>query len=493
MKKLVTIILAIAIIFAISATAFAADASLTINGDTNRTYVGYKLLDLTTSHKADVNCEGNHDKDCYNYAYTVAAKYRDILQKEVSADAPDDVTDEQIIEYFAGQTSGDYDTLREVADRIYKAIKAEGLGTDQDEFDGTANIAQGYWMFADTTNLDDQNAANSFVMVNTKGENELEITPKTALPTIKKEVYDVDPTGTDGWSDSADHDINDDVQFKLTATLADNFAYYDTYKLIFHDNLADGFTLDADSIVVTAKNGDTVLDITDKYAVKTAEIDCDFEVVFENVKAIADVNATTVFEVTYTAKLNNDAVIGTLGNDNEVTLEFSNDPYSDSTGTTSDKVNVYTYKLIINKVDAEGNALQGAGFILYKKNAEGTYEPIGDEVKGDGMTTFTWTGLDDGDYKLEEKTVPAGYNKMADKEFTITATHTVDEITALNGIGTSDLAAGTLTEKITNQTGALLPETGAMGTVAFIGVGSMLIMVAAVFMITRKKMSVYED
>lgn len=508
MKKLVTIFLAVAMLFAMCIPAFAAEtANLTINGLDGRTYVGYKLLNLTTSHKTNVNCDGNHDpKTCYNYSYTVPNDdYRTILQNEVfensdpkPAAAATEITDDQIIAYLANQSAGDYAGMRLVADRIYTAIKANpNITLDQEEFDGSATIGQGYWMFVDTTNLEGQNAANSFVMVDTKGENNLPITPKTALPTIKKEVYDVndskDATVEDNWGDSADHDITDDVEFRLTATLAENFAYYDTYKLIFHDDLADGLTLDTTNITVTAKNGDDTLDITGKYAI-TYPQHCDFEVTFNDVTAIDGVTKDTVFIVTYTAELNENAVVGTAGNLNKVTLEFSNDPYSDSTGETSATVKVYTYKLVINKVDEEGNPLTGAEFVLSKQNDEGVYMPVDTVEMNDEGTTFTWTGLDDGKYKLEETVIPSGYNKMADKEFEITATHTKDAVTTLNGgIGESDPATGIITDEIINRTGTILPETGAMGTVLFILGGSILVALAAVFMITRKKMSVYED
>jgi LPXTG-motif cell wall-anchored protein len=159
---------------------------------------------------------------------------------------------------------------------------------------------------------------------------------------------------------------------------------------------------------------------------------------------------------------------------------------------------VFTYQLTINKVDPAGNALEGAGFTLYKKNAAGVYVAVGGEVKGEDMTTFIWKGLDDGDYKLEESTVPAGYNKMADKAFSITAEHEVvandPELTSLSGtLGTGDVDTGIITENIINNSGTILPETGAMGTFLFICGGATLVLVAAVFMITRKKMSVFED
>ena len=123
MKKLVSIFLALALLLAVSIPAFAANLNITDLGD--RDYVGYKLLNLTTSPKAEG--EG------YNYAYTVNAKYRTILRNEVFAAnnaiaaTAADVTDTQIIEYLAaqqGDSNGVYNSMRTVADRIYRAIKA---------------------------------------------------------------------------------------------------------------------------------------------------------------------------------------------------------------------------------------------------------------------------------------------------------------------------------------------------------------------------------
>ena len=154
---------------------------------------------------------------------------------------------------------------------------------------------------------------------------------------------------------------------------------------------------------------------------------------------------------------------------------------------------------MVNKTDSHDNPLKGAGFTLSKKNLDGTYTVIGEELTGEDMTTFTWTGLDDGDYKLEETTVPEGYNKMADIVFSISATHdeTSDDpkLTSLDGglMGTGDVSTGTITKAIVNNTGTVLPETGAEGTFLLITASTMFVMVAVVFMVTRKKMSIYED
>ena len=84
---------------------------------------------------------------------------------------------------------------------------------------------------------------------------------------------------------------------------------------------------------------------------------------------------------------------------------------------------------------------------------------------------------------------------MSDIVFSITAVHTDGDDPALDSLdgglmGTG--VAGTITKDIVNNTGTVLPETGAQGTMMLIGGGAMLVIVAAVFMVTRKKMSVYE-
>ena len=540
MKKIVSIILALALILSLSAVAFAAeDTSLTITNSEGRTYNGYKLLDLTTSLKTGdhhpASCDGtNHSDDCYNYAYTVNEKYREILQQETFGNGgnylweggskPSDatqITDDQILKYLSNQTSdnGDvYQTMRQVADRLYRAILADGIGADAPNLTGNNDIIdQGYWMFADVTELDGE-ASNSLVMVDTKGQTAITINPKTAIPTVEKKVKDIDDSEdgsiTDNpWQDSADHDIGNTVPFKLTATLPSNAQYYQTYTMIFHDTMSAGLTLDPNSVKVYMYEtkhkadvdtdlNDFAKDVTSNFSVTTTGLTdgCTFEVGCKNIYTIDGVTKDTAFVVYYEATLNENAVIGATGNPNEVYLEFSNNPYEEGTGKTEpDKVIVFTYQLVINKTDSHGHPLQGAGFTLSKKNVDGTYTGIGEELKGDTLTTFTWEGLDDGDYKLEETTVPEGYNKMADIVFSISATH--DELsddpklTFLDGglMGTGTVELGSIEKDIVNNTGTVLPETGAEGTFMLISMSAMVVMVAVVFMVTRKKMSIYED
>lgn len=472
MKKLASILLALAMTFSLSTTAFAAeDTTLTIENSEGRTYAGYQLLELTTSLKTGehhpATCDGTHSTDCYNYAYTVNGKYRAIFRAEAFANGgnylwdqsgkpstSDGITDDQILKYLSNQTgdNGDvYHTMRQVADRLYRAIQDANITPDVENMTGNNdNIAQGYWLIADVTELEG-NEANSLVMVDTKGQEQLTVTPKTALPTIEKKVKDIDESEDDSitdnaWHDTADHDLGNTVPFKLTATLPSNFRAYivtdgegnsiNPYKLVFHDTLSAGLTLDAASIKVymyeTAYKANVDTDVNDYQADVTGYFTaattgltdaCTFEVSCADVIAIPNVTKDSAFVVYYEATLNENAVMGSAGNPNEVYLEFSNDPYNNtSTGETEkDKVIVFTYQVIVNKTDSHGHALKGAGFKLYKKNLAGEYILVGDELKGADMTTFTWKHLDDGDYKVEESTVPEGYNKMSDILFSISA------------------------------------------------------------------------
>ena len=495
MKKLISLLLALAMILALSTTAFAAEnTTLTINGETGRTYNGYKLLNLTITQKCTV-ADHEHTEACYVYNYSVNDTYKDILQAQAGSN--------DILTYLStleSDSATEFGTLHAAAEAIYAAILAAGIDADAANLTDTTNIAQGYWLFVDVTNMDNKNDANSFVIVDTKGQDELTITPKVGLPTVEKKVKDINNSNdadiTDNaWQDSADHDIGDTVPFQLTATLPENIAGYTTYKMVFHDTMSAGLTLDVGSITVTIDG-----EATDAFTYAAGENGA-FTLTCEDVLAIEGVTVTkdSVIVVTYNVTLNKDAVIGAAGNPNEVYLEFSNNPYGDGTGKTeTDKVIVFTYEVIVNKVNSNNQALKGAGFTLYKHNGT-DYVAIDEELVGGDMTTFTWTGLDDGNYKLVETTVPAGYNKMEDIEFTISAEHDVEAeepaLTKLDGgnLGTGAVDTGAITKDIVNNTGTILPETGAQGTLMIIAFSSMLVMAAVVFMVTRKKMSIYED
>ena len=239
-------------------------------------------------------------------------------------------------------------------------------------------------------------------------------------------------------------------------------------------------------------------------------------------KALGATNSSVV-TVEFTAVLNENANIGSLGNPNEVYLEYSNNPNKSEAGdntpgtpdqpdqpdqpedehetgkTPNDVVIVFTYKVVVNKVDNEGNDLPGAGFTLYKKDAEsGEYVELA-AVEAGTATQFSFVGLDDGEYKLVETDTPQGYNSIEDIEFTVTAEHDIlsdnPALTSLSGEAVSGevtftpvVSQGSLSTDVVNNKGTTLPETGGMGTSIFYILGSILAVAAVVLLVKKKRM-----
>ena len=345
----------------------------------------------------------------------------------------------------------------------------------------------GYYLLKDKDAVTGDDAATLFI-VQVNGP--VTVNRKADKPTFEKKVKDVnDSTGDKSdWQDSADYDVNDEVPFQLTATLPTNetdFAAYKTYKLVFHDQQSAGLTFNEKSVVV--KYGDKTLG-ADSYTVTENPEDKDtFDITIADAKAVKDAegNAITVaaggkFTVEYTSTLNENAVIGSTGNPNEASLEFSNNPNVGGEGNTgktpTDKVIVFTYQLDINKTFNGGTPDDNdlPEFTLYKfDSTTNDYTNVGkvDITKtADGKYTASFKRVDDGKYKLVETKTPAGFNTAADTTFEITADHDVKsdnpQLTSLKINSTAgNTTTGTVVETVVNKKGSNLPSTGGMGTV----------------------------
>ena len=386
----------------------------------------------------------------------------------------------------------------------------------------------GYYLFVDTTDFskdDSYHSYNSFLLMVTKGNWNVPITPKAEKPTVEKKVYDnPDGTSTGGFGSSADHAINEKFQFQLTATLPDStnraYDYYDKYSVIFHDTLSDGITYDKDDeldSVVIKSNGNTY-NITDssKYTIDTTDLESQNSFVVNiDVKACAkdagfDLNDGATITVTYTAHLNDKAYVNTAGgstsNINKVYLTYSNNPKDESSiGKTpeSTPVHVYTYQLNNTKhaEKEDGTPLPGAVFQLYSDKdctqevklykVGNIYFPIKDAtdkekdavqmISGqDGQ--FNVKGLDAGPYYLTEITPPDGYSACKEIPVTIKADHSRNDQVNLEG--------SNLTNDIVNikAGGITLPSTGGIGTTLFYVVGGGLMVAAIVLLVTKKRM-----
>lgn len=372
----------------------------------------------------------------------------------------------------------------------------------------TYSAVAGYYLIKDEDNTVSGTDTYTTYIVQVVGN--VTITPKGNVPSFEKKVKDTnDTTGaTSDWQDSADYDIGDKVPFKLEGTVASNYADYKTYYFAFHDKAEAGLTFDDTSVKVYVDGNP----ITTGYNVVTSTTDGDtFDVVFDNLKNIADVRAGSKITVEYTATLNDKAVLGNQGNVNTAHLEFSNNPNEEQNGsnkpeignTPDDSVIVFTYQVVVNKTKANGEALTGAEFTLEKVLKGGGKKTVA-VVKNTEGTTFTFKGLDDGDYILTETVTPATYNTIEPIEFTVTADHNIvwdgvnrtGVLTGLTGntadgkvTFTASADKSELTTDVVNQSGATLPGTGGIGTTIFYVIGGLLMAAAAVLLITKKRMN----
>ena len=488
-KRLASLLLALTLVFALAATAAAETTySITINNSaTGHTYEAYQIFTGELSGTTLSNIVwGSGISDEGKTALGDAAAKAEMLKTEADAKA------------FAKEVAPYLTTAAGSADTVTGGKYV------------ISNLAAGYYLVKDQDGslTGDNDAYTEYIV---KVVSDTTATPKSSVPTVEKKVKDINNSTDDAmtdWQDSADHDIGDSIPFRLTATLANNVSSYTTYKVVFQDTLSKGLTYNNDAKVYiggTETNGFTVAPTVETDGT-TLTVSCD------NVKALGAGNSS-VITVEYTATLNENAVLGSAGNPNEVVLEFSNNPNGEDTGRTpKDVVIVFTYKTIINKVTKnpdynsaqEGSKeyipLTGAEFSLEKYNKEtDTWEAI-TVVKNEEGTVFTFSGLDDGKYRLTETTTPAGYNTVDPIEFTVTAEHDVlsdhPALTSLSGNATngeltftSNTTEGSLSADVINQSGSTLPSTGGVGTTLFYVLGGILAVTAIVLLVTKKRMN----
>lgn len=380
-------------------------------------------------------------------------------------------TAQDAADWITNEVTGTDETTRVDSNHIaYKiAAAVDNLTEKTTTTNGAASgLAHGYWLFvtkADTINEGEAGTSPIFTVV---GSTPVNVSEKTGIPTVEKKIVsDADNTE----HDAADSQIGQDVTYNLYGTVAENFDKYDTYFYEFSDQISKGLTLQKGAKVYLYKSrtdakGDLARtkgkDITAYFkketpaeaaedGSKTTTWTCD------NLKEVSDVTKDSYIVVSYKAQINKDAVVaGTEGNENTVTLNYSNNPMTSEHGETQpDTVKDYTYGLKINKVDlGTEKALEGARFTIQATTADdvastnlyvqdnGSLGETPKEFVTNGEGIIEVTGLDAGTYTVTEVSAPSGYAKVDPFTFEIKPSMKDDDPDAgLTGL-TGELTTG---------------------------------------------------
>ena len=522
-KKLLAALLAVAMVCAMAIPAFAYNTEENLNG--THGYSAFQIFKGVISKDNMTLSNVEWGRNIPHYEDFLAKLKEDPTLGNLFNEA-DDVQDVlAVISQWSESDNNSIAFARFVCSYLYPDANANPKPVYTDHTGGFNIQEPGYYLIVDTTYFnpgDFYHAYNSFFLLNVpQAPYVVLVNHKVVKPYVEKEVYDnQDGTNEAGFGSSADHAVNEEFQFKLTATLPASpdraYDYYKEYAVLFNDTLSNGITYDRLDSVVIKSNG-IPYDITNDssmYEVDDSRLESDhyFVVGIPDVKACGaglNLNDGATITVTYTAHLNDNAAVnstsGSTENKNKVQLQYSNNPRNSAYWgfTPESEVRVYTYQLNNTKYrddDTQGNELGGAGFKLYSdadcKNEVKLYQkdnfyfPIKDATDKDAVEMmisgqdgqFNVKGLDAGTYYLKETNPPAGYSACADKKIVISATHTEYNV---NLSGESNL-----NNKIINKKagGITLPSTGGIGTTIFYVVGGGLMVAAIVLLVTKERM-----
>lgn len=527
MKKVFAAAAAIATVFGLAATtvatANAADnATLTVS-TTDAKFAG-KTVNAYKMFSATVSGDGKA------VSYTLTDEWKPFF-KDSTASGLTDVTDANVNDkandYVSKLTGNDLvafatkasNWAQAKANNIKTAATATvSTGATNGNYTATFNgLDYGYYVVA-VPGATLANASGQYATLVSVDRTNVTANIKGDLPTVDKKVQ-VGGTG----KDATDAKIGDTLTFTLTSTIPDMSAY-DTYTFNFKDTLSKGLTFER----VTSVTVDGVaapLTVGTDYTVTTPTApDNTLTVAMNDFKNKQQANAGKKITVTYTATLNENAVVGGAGNTNSAKIQYSNDPSTNGTGESEpSKVRVFTYGFTVDKYtgdkyDNAATRLAGAEFTLAPKGGSAisfvqvsagdkttnaVYRVATDAEQASATTTIitpangkvVFHGLKSGEYTLTETKAPAGYNKLA-SAIGVEVNGKNDGTEAMgatviikynnNNGSVYDQTASNGVIPVQNKSGAILPGTGGMGTIAFTVIGVLVIALGVAWTLKRK-------
>ena len=459
-KKVLAIILALALVSVFGLTAFAKTVSAG-NGPATITITLPDVGDRTANNTYDVykvfDAESDGETDGINYKLVPG---KTTAPAGFTADANGYVS-------YAGTpgttelTQTDIDNIASYVRRDTPVVTVNTTNADKEIV--ITGLDYGYYYITTTT--------GTLVTVDSTNPN-ASVQDKNEVPPVDKKITGAHYVDADG--QKALEQVGQDVTFTATITKKAGAENYE-----FHDKMTSGLSYNND--VVVTVNGAVVPRVATNYTVG-ADDDDTLTIRFNNdyIEGLAD---DTVITITYSAKITESAVT----NDPEKNTAYLT--YGDVTGENSTpikEVEVYNATISVNKTDDSNKPLAGAEFVL--KNSENKYYKLDngavtwvDSIDNADVHTSVadgtvpaFTGLADGTYALVETKAPAGYNKAEDTNFTVKG---------------GDYTAANLeqTATVVNNKGPELPSTGGIGTTIFYIVGSVLLLAAAIVLIARRR------
>lgn len=549
MKKILSMILALVMVFALGATAFAA-------GEVTPPATGTEVAEDDTTNTPDTVAGGTADTTeapgAAEGATTEAAGEKAAAQRTITINNNTAGHTYKAYQIFKGGLSQDGTILSDIqwgngvnSEALLPALKkdmGEKFGADCTTAADVAKVLAGFENDAEqlkkvavviNQNLNNANGAQStgtgpytitvpsdgYYLVRDEGTvtatdggtnfilqviGNVTVKPKTTnAPDVDKKVK---LHGVPGavLSNAVSAEVGHEVDFTITTTIPTGLDSYTNYTFNIVDTMSEGLTYKGDFLVHTV-GAKTSLQKDEDYTLTIEGQTITVTLASKYVLA----NPGQKIEITYVAAVNDKSLTKDREN-NSVHIVYSNNPAdSNSTVTTVDKVvYVYNFDIVIDKVDgADNKKLEGAQFALYKETGYvDLYYQWYDEnhenpntfgwsteadrtiVKTDKNGVASFKGLVPGTYYLQEIKAPDGYNTL-DKPVKVEITATYDE----NGNITTNATQNEqkhyqVTSTITNNKGTVLPSTGGIGTTIFYVVGGLLMVGAAILLITKKRM-----